>query len=55
MVGQDGDRHLVRGKVEKTSYTQQEYDGDVLIERQTDSYRVSIKVLKQNGDIVTLL
>ena len=55
VVGEGKDRHVVRGKVEKTTYTEQEYEGNVLVERQTESYRVSIKILKRNGDIMTLM
>jgi predicted RNA methylase len=55
VVGEGKDRHVVRGKVEKMTYTDQEYEGDVLVERQTERYRVSIKILKKNGDIMTLM
>lgn len=55
MVGKGEDKHIVRGKVEKITHTQQEYEGDVLIEREVERYRVSIKVLTQDGDIRNLM
>lgn len=55
MVGEDEDRHIVRGKVEKVSHTEQEYEGDVLIQREVERYRVSIKVLTPDGEIRNLM
>jgi hypothetical protein len=55
VVGQGKDRHIVRGKVEKLTHTEQEYEGDVLIEREVESYRVSIKLLGRDGQIRTLM
>jgi len=55
MVGEGEDRHIVRGKVEKVTHTEQEYQGDVLIERDVEKYRVSIKVLTQDGEIRNLM
>ncbi len=43
MVGEGEDRHIVRGKVEKVTHTEQEYQGDVMVEREVERYRVSIK------------
>ncbi len=54
-VGEGEDRHVVRGKVEKVTHTEQEYQGDVLIEREVERYRVSIKVLTQDGEIKNLM
>lgn len=55
VVGEGDGKHIVRGKVEKVTYNEQEYHGDVLIDRETETYRVSIKVLKQDGEIVNLM
>jgi len=56
IVGDGEDKHIVRGKAEKVTYTEQEeYDGEVLVERERESYRVSIKVLKKDGEILTLM
>lgn len=55
VVGEGEDRHVVRGKVEKVTHVEQEYHDEALIEREIESYRVSIKVLKKDGDIVTLV
>lgn len=55
MVGKDEDRHIVRGKVEKVTHTEQEYEGDVLIQREVERYRVSIKVLTPDGEIRNLM
>jgi len=54
-VGEGEDRHIVRGKVEKIIHTEQEYQGNVLVEREVERYRVSIKVLTQNGEIRNLM
>ena len=53
-MGQDGDRHVVRGKVEKLTHTYQECEGDVVVEREVERYQVSIKLLKSDGEIVRL-
>jgi tRNA1(Val) A37 N6-methylase TrmN6 len=55
MVGEGEDRHIVRGKVEKVSHTEQEYEGDVLIQREVERYKVSIKVLTPDGEIRNLM
>jgi len=55
VVGEGDDRHVVRGKVEKVVNRYEEYEGDTLIEREVESYRVSIKILKKDGDIITLM
>jgi hypothetical protein len=55
VVGDGKDRHVVRGKVEKVISRYEEYEGDTLIERDVESYRVSIKILKKDGDIITLM
>jgi SAM-dependent methyltransferase len=55
IVGQGEDRHIVKGKVEKVVNKYTEYKGDVLEERELETYKVSIKVLKQDGEIITLM
>lgn len=55
VVGEGKDRHIVRGKVEKVISRYEEYEGDTLIERDVESYRVSIKIVKKDGDIITLM
>ncbi len=55
VVGEGDDRHIVRGKVEKIVHTTQEYEGDVVIERSVDSYKVSVKVLTPDGEIRSLM
>ena len=55
VVGEGENRHIVRGKVEKVSHTEQECQGDVLIEREIERYRVSIKVLTRDGEIRNLM
>ncbi len=58
MVGDRGspDRHLVKGVVEKItiSYVEQPSE-QVVEEHQLEQFRVSIKILKQNGHIVHLV
>jgi hypothetical protein len=55
VVGEGKDRHIVRGKVEKVVSKYEEYEGDTKIERDVESYRVSIKILKKDGEILTLM
>ncbi len=55
VVGEGQDRHIVRGKVEKITNRYDEYQRDVLIEREVDSYRVSVKILRKDGNILTLM
>ena len=55
VLGEGQDRHIVRGKVEKITNRYDEYQGDVLIEREVDSYRVSVKILRKDGEILTLM
>jgi len=54
VIGEGDDRHVVRGKVEKVTNVEQEYQGDVLVERETERYRVSVKVLTADGEIRNL-
>ena len=54
IVGEGEERHVVKGKVEKFTTTSVEDKGDVIEERQTEHYRVSIKFLKPSGEILTL-
>ena len=53
---ESNDRHLVKGVVEKItlSYEEQPSEG-VVEEHQLEQFRVSIKILKKNGDIVHLV
>ena len=55
IVGQGEDRHIVRGKVEKTVAKFTEQKGDIIEERELDQYKVSIKILRQDGEIITLM
>lgn len=55
VVGEGDERHIVCGKVEKVSTTYDEWQGDTRIEREVERYQVSIKLLKRNGEIITLL
>lgn len=55
VVGEGEDRHIVKGKVEKVVNKYAEYKGDILEERELEQYKVSIKILKQDGEIVTLM
>ncbi len=58
VVGEPGslDRHIVRGVVEKITISYEEQPSDEVIEEhQLEQFRVSIKLLKQNGDIVRLV
>lgn len=55
VVGDGEDRHVVRGKVEKKTHTYQEHQGETLVEREVERYQVSIKVLRRDGRIVTLM
>ncbi len=55
IVGQGEDTHVVRGKVEKTVIKFTEQKGDVTEERELDQYKVSIKILRQDGEIITLI
>lgn len=55
VVGEGDDRHVIRGKVEKITDTYNEYNGDILIKRELDNYRVSIKLLDREGNITTLM
>jgi len=55
IIGEEEDMHIVKGKVEKVVNKYSEYKGDVLEERELETYKVSIKVLKQDGQIITLM
>ena len=55
IVGSGEDRHIVRGKVEKTVAKFTEQKGDIIEERELDQYKVSIKILRQDGEIITLI
>ncbi len=55
VVGDGDDRHVVRGKVEKVVHRYQEYEGERRVEIEVERYQVSIKLLRQDGRIVTLM
>ena len=55
IIGEGDDRHIVRGKVEKITNRYTEYEGTTLIEREVDSYRVSVRILKKDGEMKTLM
>lgn len=55
VVGEGPNRHIVRGKVEKIVSKFEEYEDDTRIEREVENYKVSIKILKKDGEIVSLL
>ena len=49
------EKHIVRGKVEKVVTRFEEMQDKYVEERQLESFRVSIKILKQDGEIITLM
>lgn len=55
IVGQGEDMHIVKGKVEKVVNKYTEYKGDVLEERELETYKVSIKILRRDGEVITLM
>jgi len=55
VVGEGEERHIVRGKVEKVVTKYEEAQDKYLEERELESFRVSIKILKQDGEIITLM
>jgi predicted RNA methylase len=55
IVGEGKDMHIVKGKVEKIVNRCTELKGEVIEERELEQYKVSIKILKQNGEITTLM
>ena len=55
IIGQGKDRHIVKGKVEKVVNKYTELKGEVVEERELETYKVSIKILKQDGEITTLM
>lgn len=55
IVGEGDDRHIVRGKVEKVVSRYEEFEGDIKIEREVESYRVYIKILKRDGEVIHLM
>ncbi len=55
IVGQGEDKHIVKGKGEKVVNKYTEYKGDVLEERELEQYKVSIKILRQDGEVITLI
>src|SRR5574341_926986 len=55
IVGEGDDRHIVRGKVEKVVSRYEEFEDDIKIEREVESYRVYIKILKRDGEVIHLM
>lgn len=55
VVGEGNEKHIVRGKVEKIVTKYEEMQDKYVEERQLESFRVSIKILKQDGEIITLM
>ena len=55
IVGEGQDRHIVKGKVEKIVNKYTELKGEVVEERELETYKVSIKILKQDGEITNLM
>jgi hypothetical protein len=55
VIGNDEDKHVVRGKVEKVTTTFEQVKDDCLEQRELESFRVSIKILKKNGEIMSLV
>jgi len=55
VVGEGNDKHIVKGRVEKEIVRHTEYKGDSIEEKETDTYKVTIKILKQDGEILTLM
>jgi len=56
VVGEGPDRHIVKGKVEKlTTKFVEEKENGVVEERELERFRVSIKILKQDGEIINLV
>ena len=55
VVGEGKEKHIVRGKVEKIVTKYEEMQDKYVEERQLESFRVSIKILKQDGEIITLM
>jgi tRNA1(Val) A37 N6-methylase TrmN6 len=51
VVGENADRHVVKGKVTKVTSKVEEYKGDVLELRELDRYVVTIKIMNRNGEI----
>ena len=55
VIGEGEDKHIVRGKVEKVTHKYEEYKENVQIEREVEKYKVSIKLLKKDGEVLTLM
>lgn len=55
VIGEGEERHIVRGKVEKVVTKYEEAQDKYVEERELESFRVSIKILKQDGEIITLM
>lgn len=55
VVGKGEEKHIVRGKVEKIVTKYEEKQDKYVEERQLESFRVSIKILKRDGEIITLM
>ena len=55
IVGNGHDRHIVRGKVEKHTVKVEEIKGNVVELREMDKYKISIKLLMQDGEMKMLM
>jgi SAM-dependent methyltransferase len=55
IIGQGEERHIVKGKVEKIVNKYTELKGEIVEERELEQYKVSVKILKQDGEIITLM
>jgi len=55
VFGEGEEKHIVKGKVEKVVSKFTEYEENVVIDRELESFKVSIKILKRTGEITTLV
>ena len=55
IVGEGPNRHVVKGKVQKTIVRHEEQTDTGYEERELDQYQVSVKVLTQTGEIQHLI
>ena len=55
IFGEGKERHIVKGKVEKVVSKFTEYQENAVVDRELESFKVSIKILKRTGEITTLV
>ena len=55
VFGEGEEKHIVKGKVEKIVSKFTEYEENVVIDRELESFKVSIKILNKTGEITTLV